>query len=574
MIDPTPARSAVERSLRAIDASGRPELWISRRSADELVTAAGVIDAAVHAGIEMPLAGTTVAVKDNIDVAGVPTTAGTPRPLHLPDTDAGVVGRLVAAGAVVIGKTTLDQFATGLVGTRTPYGIPCAAGDPERISGGSSSGSAVAVALGLVDVALGTDTAGSGRVPAAFNDIVGLKPTLGLLPMDGVYPASPSYDTVSVFARDLPTATAALGAMTAGGSPRPWSRGFRLAPAHGRVGYARSADLTTMTSAWRHAYDDTVNRLRDSGIAMVEIDVSDLLDAARLLYDGTLLAERAAAFGPAIEALGADADPVVAGIVLPAARFRAVDLVRDQQTLVGARQRAQSLLDGLDAVVLPTAPGHPTIADVVADPVRVNAWVGTFTNFVNLLDLSAVAVPAVGSSRAEPFGVTFVGPAHHDLVLAAVAATAGLADPVPTGTTWAAPTVDLVVFGAHRTGQPLQHELRSVGAVLRGQVRTAPQYRMAALATTPPKPGVWRCERGGRAVVGERWTLPADGFATFATGLAAPMALGRIRLDDGTDVLGFTCEPGALDGAVEIIDTDDWVVAVTGARPPRTVPVG
>jgi allophanate hydrolase len=563
----TTARAAVTTAYDRIDDAARPELWITLRDRQTALDLADAIDARAGAGEDLRLRGTTVAVKDNIDVAGLPTTAGTPRVLREPTASAATVASLEAAGAVVIGKTTMDQFATGLVGTRTPYGAPASAFDPERISGGSSSGSAVAVALGLVDVALGTDTAGSGRVPAAFNHLVGIKPTLGLLSPDGVYPASPSYDTASVFARDLPTASGAMQVMTRDGSTRPWTASARLAPMTGRIAVARDEDLQTVVPAWREAYRATVGAIRDAGFETVEIDVSPLLATAKLLYGGALLAERAASFADDIVTLGSDADPVVASIVLPAADFAAVDLVRDQQSLVAARAGAAALFEQFDALLLPTAPGHPTLADVAAEPVSVNAWLGTFTNFVNLLDLSALAIPAVGSTPAAGIGVSLVGAAFDDLLLARIAGQAGLADTAPVDELWGAPTVALAVFGAHRSGQPLEHELRSVGAGLLGEVETIPEYRMVRLATTPPKPGVFRSADGvGRSIRGELWALTPTAFARFVQGIAAPMAIGRVLLDDGRDVLGFTCEPGAVADAEDVSEFGDWVGYLASLR--------
>ncbi|ROP58540.1 allophanate hydrolase [Curtobacterium sp. ZW137] len=556
------AADAVERALVRIEELGQPEIWITLRPASVLRELAAAVDERVAAGAHLPLAGWTVAVKDNIDVAGLPTTAGSPSVLRTPDGSAPAVARLEAAGAVVVGKTNLDQFATGLVGARSPYGTPHAAGDATRVSGGSSAGSGLAVAHGIVDVALGTDTAGSGRVPAAFNHVVGIKPTLGLLSAEGVVPASPSYDTVSVFARDLATAAAATEVMTAAGTPRPWPSSAPFRATGRRIGIARSADLTPMSPSWRAAYDATVAAARTAGATVVELDVSPLVDVAALLYGGALLAERAQAFGQALAALGGAADPTVARIVLPAMDFTAVDLVRDQQALVAARATTDALWESVDALLLPTAPGHPTLAELADDPVGVNAWVGTYTNFVNLLDLSALAVPAVGSTAAEPVGVSLVGPAFGDHALADLAVGLGLAASAGApDALWGAPSVDLVVFGAHRTGQPLHHELVRAGARLLGTVTTSPEYRMARLATTPPKPGVWRVASGGASLVGERWALPRAGFATFVAGLAAPMTIGRVELDDGSDVLGFLCEPRALDGAEDVTAAGDWLLA-------------
>jgi allophanate hydrolase len=555
---PTPT-AAIEAAYETIEASGRPEIWIHLRPRSDALALAAGIERQLAEGGSLPLAGLTVAVKDNIDVAGLPTTAGTPRILRHPGTSAVTVARLEAAGAIVLGKTTMDQFATGLVGTRTPYGIPHASSDKTRVSGGSSSGSALAVAIGIADIALGTDTAGSGRVPAAFNHLVGIKPTLGLLSTAGVFPASPSYDSVSAFARDLPTANLAMEAMTDAPAGRPWTSSAPLAPRLRRIAVARVEDLATVEPSWLVGYAATRVALAEAGYDLVEIDISPLLDVAKLLYGGALVAERAQSFGSELDALGDTADPVVASIVLPARQLSAVDLVRDQQALAAASESARHLWTEYDALLLPTAPGHPTIADVQADPVRVNAWVGTFTNFENLLDLAALAVPAAGSTAAEPVGVSLIGAAFSDLALAAIAADAGLAEAPPTDTLWHAPHVELVVFGAHRTGQPLNGQLTSAGARLLREVRTDASYRLAALDTVPPKPGLWRTTGVGATQLGELWALPLDGFAAFAGLLVSPMVLGKVTLADGSTVLGFLCEPAALEGAEDITRFGDWV---------------
>ncbi|MFJ8600190.1 allophanate hydrolase [Streptomyces shenzhenensis] len=559
----TSAQEAVATCYERVRAVARPEIWITLRDCDDALAAAHAVDAKARAGAVLPLAGTTVAVKDNIDVAGLPTTAGAPGVRHTPATSAETVRLLEEAGAVVVGKTNLDQFATGLVGTRTPYGTPASASDPTLVAGGSSSGSALAVALGLVDLALGTDTAGSGRVPAAFNHIVGVKPTLGMLPSTGVYPASPSYDTVSVFARTLTTAGRAMEVMASGPASRPWQRHARLSATRGRVGVVDGEVLALVDEDWAAAYLATVEVVAAAGFEPVEVGVAPLLDAAKLLYEGALLAERAYAFGDVLAELGPAADPTVAGIVLPARNFAAVDLVRDQQKLLSARSSAARTLAPLDALLLPTAPGHPSLADVRADPVGVNSRNGTFTNFVNLLDLSALAVPATGSTPRSPAGVMLVGRAHDDLVLADVAARAGLTDALPPDQLWGAPCRELVVLGAHRTGQPLNHQLTDAGARFLGTVRTAPVYRMARLDTTPPKPAIWKAATGGAAITGELWALTPDGLLDFLGRLAAPMAITPVTLSDGREVLGFTCEPGALETAEDITAHGDWITYLT-----------
>jgi allophanate hydrolase len=568
------AVARVTAAYASIDAAGRPEVWITLRPAAEALAEAAAIDAAVAAGEQLPLAGLVAAVKDNIDVAGLPTTAGAPSYEYLPALDATSVARLRAAGAVVLGKTNLDQFATGLVGTRSPYGAVRNAWDPARISGGSSAGSAVAVALGLVDFALGTDTAGSGRVPAALNGIVGVKPTRGVIPCTGVVPACRSLDCVTVFARSLPLARRAVAVMAGpdgvdplatllGGRPRGgWRpRGADAGPV--RVAVPLPAQLAGLADGWAEAFRSAVARLRAVGAEVAEVDIAPLLEAASLLYGGSFVAERYAAVGEHVREharlIGGDLDPVVATIILDAAKHGAAEYFADRERLDRFAARAADALDGFDALLTPTTTLHPTIAEVQGDPVGVNALLGTYTNFANLLDLAALAVPA-GTVAGLPFGIMLTGPADSDARLAEIAARCDQAD------------VDLLVVGAHLSGQPLNHELLAAGGTLLGPAATAPAYRLYALDTQPPKPGLVRVEplpsadveasaagQLGASISGEVWRLPAVGFARFMTGLAAPMAIGRVGLDDGRDVLGFLCEPAAVRGAADITRFGGWL---------------
>ncbi|MFB9662743.1 allophanate hydrolase [Glycomyces mayteni] len=519
----------VEAAYARIIEVDRPEVWISLRDKADVLAEAAAVDPG------LPLAGLLFAAKDNIDVAGLPTTAACPSFAYTPDRDATAVARLRAAGAVCLGKTNLDQFATGLVGTRSPYGPVRAAADPARISGGSSSGSAVAVALGIADFALGTDTAGSGRVPAALNGLTGIKASLGLVPVDGVVPACPSYDCLTVFAPDLALAAETLRVMTGPSdrdpASRPWPADLPLAaPPAPRLAVPLDADLAALDPDFRPLWQDALDRFAAAGAELVPIDVRPLLDAALLLYEGALLAERAAAFGTHIT--GPDADPIVAEIVRGAGKFTGADLVADQQRLRAARARAAVLLDGFDALLLPTAPLHPTIAEVQADPITVNAAMGTYTNFVNLLDMAAVAVPA-GATGTKGFGLSVIVPAFHDQVAIDLAARYQDA-PAPL----LAPAADLVVFGAHLTGMPLNHQLTALGARLAGPVATAPAYRMYELDTTPPKPLVVRAADGA-SLPGERWLLAPAALGAFLAALPAPMTLGKVELDDGTWATGF-----------------------------------
>jgi len=567
------AVARVTAAYAAIDAAGRPEVWITLRPAAEALAEAAAIDAAVAAGELLPLAGLVAAVKDNIDVAGLPTTAAAPSYEYLPEQDATCVARLRGAGAVVIGKTNLDQFATGLVGTRSPYGAVRNAWDPAKISGGSSAGSAVAVALGLVDVALGTDTAGSGRVPAALNGIVGVKPTRGVIPCTGVVPACRSLDCVTVFARSVSLARRAVAAMAGpdgtdplatllGSAPRGgWQpRGADAGPA--RIAVPLPAQLTGLADGWAEAFESAVARLRAAGAEVVPVDIAPLLEAARLLYGGSFVAERYTAVGDHVrehaELIGSDLDPVVAAIILDAAKHSAADYFADRERLDQLAARAAGALNGCDALLTPTTTLHPSIAEVRADPVGVNARLGTYTNFANLLDLAALAVPA-GTVDGLPFGIMLTGPAGSDARLAEIAASCDQA------------SVDVLVVGAHLSGQPLNHELLAAGGTLLRPAATAPAYRLYALDTRPPKPGLVRVEalpaadagapaagQAGASIAGEVWRLPGAGFARFMTGLAAPMAIGRVRLDDGRDVLGFLCEPTAVRGAADITRFGGW----------------
>ncbi|MFJ9174079.1 allophanate hydrolase [Streptomyces sp. NPDC102360] len=569
------ATARMNKALARLAEDERPEAWITLRPAAELLAEAALVDARITAGAHLPLAGQVFAVKDNIDVAGLPTTAGCPGYAYRPDSSAPAVERLTQAGAIALGKTNLDQFATGLVGTRSPYGAVRAAHDPKRISGGSSSGSAVVVALGIVDFALGTDTAGSGRIPAAFQGIVGLKPTLGLVPTEGVVPAARPFDCVTVFAPDLPTAESAAAVMAGHGpstpSTRDWPADAPLAaPPCPRVAVPDPRALTGMSPAWRAAFAATTERLRSAGATLRTIDITPFLQAAELLYGGGLAAERHAAVGEFITRCPEGLDPSVRRIVEDAGRIPAHRYAADLARLQQLTHQAMALLDGCEALLLPTAPHHPTLAEVAADPIGVNSRLGTFTNFVNLMDLSAVAVPA-GTADGGPFGVTVVARAFADRVAADIAtliAPAGDVSDVgelpgskaaPTSP-WGPTGLPLAVFGAHLTGQPLNPQLADVGGKLLGAVRTAPCYRMLALPGSPARPGLLRVteREAGRAVTGELWALPAAALGRFLAALPEPMVLGRIRLDDGCSVTGFLCEPHAARNAPDITAHGDW----------------
>lgn len=543
----SPTLTRVRTAYARIEAVDRPEIWIGLRPQPDVEAEAEAIDARLAAGAHLPLAGRLLAVKGNIDVHGLPTTAGCPAYAYTPDADAPVVARLRAAGALVLGTTNLDQFATGLVGTRSPYGAVRGAHDPSRISGGSSSGSAVAVALGLVDLALGTDTAGSGRVPAALNGIVGLKPTRGLVPTTGVVPACASLDCVTVFARTLPEAEQALAHMAS-----PAARALPPLPARTpgpwRVAIPRPEQLGELDEGWAEAFEATVTRLRATGADVRHLDLAPFTEAAAMLYQGAFVAERYTAVGAFVDKAIADGvdglDPAVAGIITRARDIPAHRLFADQDHLAALRTRALTELADADALLLPTAPGHPTLAEVAADPLGANARLGRFTNSTNLFDLAAVAVPA-GEVNGLPFGVMLIGPAFTDDRLARVAAE------LP-------PETRLAVVGAHLSGQPLNPQLLSLGARLERTTTTAPVYRLHALRTTPPKPGLVYVGDGGAPIETEIWRLPAAGLGRLLTTLPRPMTLGTVQLSDGTRTPGFLCEPAALQNAQDITGHGGW----------------
>ena len=578
--------------LARIDGSGRPEIWIDRVGRDELTAAFADVDRRRAAGVHLPLAGLTFAVKDNIDVAGVPTTAGCPAFARMADATAPAVAALMEAGAVYVGKTNLDQFATGLVGTRSPYGVVRNAVDPERVSGGSSSGSAVAVALGLVDLALGTDTAGSGRVPAAFNGIVGIKPTRGMVSTTGVVPACASLDCVSVFAASLDLARRVLAVVAgAGGADdprerRPPSDAPLGAPARPVVACATWADLDDLDEHRARSYAAALARLSASGCEVVPVDLQPFLEAGRLLYGGGFLAERHAAVGAWVDAHPDDVDPVVGPIISSAGHIGGSRLAADIDRLGILAHRARMLLAevGACSLVLPTTPCHPTIAEVALDPVGVNSRLGRYSTFVNLLDLCAVSVPA-DPVDGLPFGVSFIGPAWTDVVQADLAGRlSGPGAPVrqelgPQAPDPLTPPVGLpgltslllAVAGAHLRGQPLNHQLTDRGGRLACSTTTAPSYRLVALATEPPKPGLVRVADGpGSAIEVEVWELPPVGLASLLAQLPPPMALGPVVLADGTVVTGFLCEPVALDGALDITASGGWRSYLASGGPTPT----
>ncbi|SDO84049.1 allophanate hydrolase [Nakamurella panacisegetis] len=547
-----PATERVRIAYRRMAAANRPEVWITVRDSTSVLLEAAAIDARVAAGEALPLAGRLIAVKDNIDVAGLPTTAACPEFAFTPDATATAIARLVEAGGIVLGKANLDQFATGLVGVRSPYGAVRCAWDPQRVSGGSSSGSAVAVALGIADIGIGTDTAGSGRVPAAFHGLIGVKATLGLVPTTGVLPACIDYDCVTVFAQELALARQAIGVMVGPDRADPRSRVWPpdvplAAPSVPRIAVPRPEDLQALEPGYRRAFDVAVADLAASGCRVDTVDISGLLDAARLLYDGAIVAERYSAVGEFLSGRPAGADPTVSAIVLNAGRVAGPAVIDDQDALLRAKAAAGQMLSGFDGLLLPTTTEHPTIAAVRGDPVAINRRLGTFTNFCNLLDMAAVAFPAAPADGA-PFGVMMVVPAFHDQVALDLAARFLGQEP---GNPLPGNGIEVSVFGAHLRGQPLNRELQALGARFVEPVQTSDAYRLVALDTVPAKPGLVRVLPGdGAPIAGERWLLSPAALGTLLATLPAPMSLTSVELADGRWAVGFGCShQAALDGS-------------------------
>jgi allophanate hydrolase len=555
---PRSPTARVSAAYRRIAEADRPEIWITLREQDDVLADAAAVEQRLGAGESLPLAGLVVAVKDNIDVAGLPTTAACPEFAYVPATTAAAVERLRDAGAVVLGKTNLDQFGTGLVGTRSPYGAVRNSRHPHLVAGGSSSGSAVAVALGIADIGIGTDTAGSVRVPAALNGIVGIKPTLGLIPTHGVVPACASYDAVSVLATDLTLATAAVAVMAGPDSRDPrsrtWPADIRLAaPNTPRLAIPEVANLTALSAAYRDAFEQTVSLATDAGLNVEPVDISVLLDAALLFYDGAILAERYAAVGEFLDSAPAGADPTVAAIIIAAREITGPAFAADLDALAHARADAADLLDGFDALLLPTTTEHPTLAEVKADPFSINRRLGTYTNFCNLLDMAAVAVPGVPTTTGTPFGVMVVVTAFNDQIAADIAARLiGVTSTLLTGNGF-----DLAVFGAYLRGQSLHWQLERLGARYVDQINTTDAYRLVALDTTPPRRGLIRTKSGqGVPVQGELFRISEAGLGCFLADLPAPMALTSVELENGRTVIGLTAILDATTTATDITTTE------------------
>lgn len=553
--------------------------WIARASQAQLREQLNALAERLesHKGdfSQLPLYGVPFAIKDNIDAAGWPTTAACPEFAYTASEDATALARLRAAGAILMGKTNLDQFATGLVGTRSPYGAVPNSFNPDYVSGGSSSGSASAVARGLVAFSLGTDTAGSGRVPAGFNNIVGLKPTKGRLPNTGLVPACKTVDCISVFALTVADAQKVAGL----------AEGFDAADAYSRhnpgtapVGFSAGLKLAVPDtleffgdSQNQTVFEQALHRLSDMGAEITRIDFAPFKALAEQLYYGPWVAERTVALSAMLDTQPNAINPVVRGIVESGLAYSACDAYRAEYLRATLSRQINEALAAFDALVVPTSATLRTQAEMAEEPVLYNSQFGFYTNFTNLADLSALAVPAGIRADGLPSGITFIAPAWHDTALARFGqrwqeslrlplGATGRAMPAPTASLPIAPrgSVRVAVVGAHLTGMPLNTQLTQRDAVLVEQTLTAGDYRLHALpGTVPPKPGLVKSASGASIIV-ELWDIPLARFGEFVAEIPAPLGIGNLTLKDGRSVKGFICEPWAIEGALDITGFGGW----------------
>ena len=548
----------IEEILVKIAAWDDPALFIHLPSEEELLAIAAQVEAMPG---DLPLWGIPFVVKDNIDVAGWPTTAACPEFSYTPEKDAEVVRLLREAGAIPIGKGNLDQFATGLVGTRSPYGVPRNAIDAEFLPGGSSAGSASAVAAGLCCFSLGTDTAGSGRVPAAFQGLIGWKPTKGLLSTRGVVPACRSLDCVSVFANSAADASRVAAVAGVFDESDPYSREVASSGTVSRsfrFGVPKVLDFSGDPDT-PGLFAGAVERMKEIGGVPVEIDLMPFVEAAKLLYEGPWVAERWAAVGGFVEEHPGDVFPVTRKILEASKGWDAADTFRAQYRLQEFAREAAKVWREMDVMLLPTTPCLYTVAEVLEEPYQTNATLGRYTNFMNLLDLSAVAVPA-GEARGgrARWGVTLAAPAGWDDALLMLA---GRFEGAEFKTSSPDNRIPVVVCGAHLEGLPLHWQLADRGASLRSRTRTAPVYRMYAIPASdgiPPRPALIRDEELGAAIEVEVWELDPAAFGDFVAKIPGPLGIGKVLLESGEEVPGFIAEPRAADGAEEITLHGGW----------------
>jgi allophanate hydrolase len=575
MTSETSARSgpvaAVEIAFERIAAVNDNPVWISLVPREQALARARGLEAKGPQGL--PLHGKTFAVKDNIDVHGMQTTAGCPAYAYAAGADAAAVAKLIAAGAILIGKTNLDQFATGLVGARSPYGACRNAFDPAYVSGGSSSGSALAVALGMVDFSLGTDTAGSGRVPAAFNNLVGLKPTRGRVSTRGVVPACRSLDCVSIFAKTSSEAAQVLSVIEGFDPADPYSRepgdelpllaeSFRFAvPKPSQREFYGDAQYAAL-------YEQAIARMTAIGGTQVEVDLGPFLAAQALLYEGPWVAERTAQLGEFAAAHPQAVLPVIRSIVDSGRNYTAAQGFAAQYRLAGLRRESEAVWHQADILLVPGAPTIYKVEEVEREPLALNARLGLYTNFVNLLDLAAMTVPAGFREDGIPFGVTLVGPAWSERALAALGARFLAEFASPRATRGLA---RVAVVGAHLSGMPLNWQLTERRARMVRTARTAPEYRLYALTDQkPPKPGLVRAASDGHGacIEVEIWEMSAAKFGSFVAEIPPPLAIGTLELEDGERVQGFLCEQYATAGREDITSLGGWRAFIRSTNPP------
>ncbi len=567
-------RALVDDLLVRLSSEDSHAIWISRLDADALRAYAKNLEDKDIA--HLPLYGIPFAIKDNIDLAGLPTTAGCPEFAFTPDRHATVVQRLIDAGAIPIGKTNLDQFATGLNGTRSPYGACRNAFDPDYISGGSSSGSAVAVALGLASFSLGTDTAGSGRVPAAFNNLVGHKPSCGALSTRGVVPACRSLDAVSIFALTAEDAERVLAVAAGFDAEDEYSRpldphGFDFGCAAGfRFGVPMAKDLEFFGNAEaERLFGEAVERMKSLGGTPVGVDLEPFLDTARLLYGGPWVAERYLAIRDFFDAQSDKIFPPVREIIAGGRDYSAADTFAHLYKLRAAKRVCDAVWADIDVMLTPTAGTIYRVGEMQADPIRLNSNLGYYTNFMNLLDLAATAVPAAFQNDGLPFGVTLIAPPHQDGPLlhlaskmqqalgARLGATNHALPPAESLSLLPGGQVRVAVVGAHLSGLPLNHQLTERNARRVSTTQTAAQYRFYALPDGK-RPGLIKVDRGGAAIECEVWEMPASQFGSFVAGIPAPLGIGKLELADGSVVNGFICEGIGVADARDITEFGGW----------------
>jgi len=575
-------RQVVEYVLKKCEEFNQHNIWITLFSDTQLAV---YLDNLPDGPDEsLPLYGIPFSIKDNIDVGGIDTTCACKAYAYRADESANVVNFLVRAGAIPIGKTNMDQFAAGLVGTRSEYGASANAFDPRYLAGGSSSGAALSVALGLCSFALGTDTAGSGRVPAAFNNIVGMKPSRGLVSCHGVVPACRSLDCVSIFSLNVDDAdyvfdvAATYDSADAYARRNPFSnsrRHYGRVPEQFRFGVVAEKHFPAFqNNEYSELYKEYCRRLVSLGGSAVELDFTPFVNSAALLYQGPWLAERYAAIEPFIRDHEKDMFAVTRSIITQANSLRTVDAFPAFYQLQAYKQAADAILADVDFIVTPTTVDHYQIAQVNSDPIRLNSQLGYYTNFMNLLDLCAVAIPAAIRKGGLPFGVTLFGQAFNDRKLLSYARHFQCQQEWPAGKTNVVPVsapreesifrdyVDVVVCGAHLSGFPLNWQLVERGATLQRRDKTAAEYRLYAIPGKVKRPGLVRHEQSGAAILVELWRVPMENFASFVAGIPEPLGIGKVQLSDGRFYTGFICENYAIESAEDITSFGGWAAYI------------